>query len=109
MPLTITKMHDPALPSQQAAVYDVQLDNNYPSGGYAITPGMFGRRDIHLLTAKQKGVATRICEYDYGVPGAAGEAGNGHLLVFTALGTQAVGGTDQSAVFVRVFVIGPAA
>jgi hypothetical protein len=41
--------------------------------------------------------------------GASGESGTGRLLVFTALGAQATGGSDQSAVTFRCFVIGPAA
>lgn len=76
---------------------DVQFDNSYPTGGEPLTASDLGIASVRQLDARQKGVGNRICEYDYA---------NSKLKLYTALGTEAANGSDQSAITVRVFAIG---
>lgn len=104
MPLTITKVHDPDGADVMGGTYDIACDNAYVANGYPLTPSMFGRRAIHSLVPVQKGTANRIITYD-----GTGQTGAGLLRVWTALGTEAAGASDQSTISCRVRVVGPLA
>jgi hypothetical protein len=98
MALTITIVKKPALPSGQSLVADFKFDNAYVTGGLSLKPSDLGLQDIAYLDAKQKGVASRLCEFD---PVAQ------TLKLFTALGTEAANASDQSTITVRALVLGP--
>jgi hypothetical protein len=101
MPLTITPTHDPDGTDPNAGLFSVACDNNYTANGYVLTPDMFGRKAIHSLTPVQTGTANRIITYDPTTPS------NGKLRLWTALGTEAAGASDQSTITCTVRVVGP--
>ena len=100
MALTITKVHDPDGAGEAGGVYDILCDNSYTANGYPLTAAMFNRRAIHNLIPVQKGTANRIITYDP-------SSDPGLLRVWTALGTEAAGASDQSTISCRVRVTGP--
>ena len=100
MSLTITKVHDPEGTDQQVGVYDILCDNAYTANGYVLTAAMFNRKAIHSLIPVQKGTANRIITCDP-------SSDPGLLRVWTALGTEAAGASDQSTISCRVRVTGP--
>jgi hypothetical protein len=93
MALTIQFVRNPSTPNRHEVVADVTFDNSYPTGGESLTAADLGLPDVVHLEARQKGVGTRIAEYDYS---------GSKLKLFTALGTEAANASDQSAIVVRV-------
>ena len=103
MPLTITAVHDPDdTGSRDSGTYTVVCDTNYPAGGYPLTPASFSRKTLHSVIPVQIGTASRILTWD---PTPNNDAGL--LRVWTAIGTEAAGASDQSSVSCRVRVVGP--
>lgn len=96
MALTIDVIRRVRMPAGRAVVADITFDNSYPTGGEALAAADVGLSKIEYVRAEQKGVANRICEYDYA---------NSKLLLFTALGTQAANASDQSAIVVRALIL----
>lgn len=101
MPLTITAVHDPDEGESSSGVYDIACDNSYTANGYLLSPADFGRKAIHSLTPVQTGTANRIITYD------PTSNGGGKLRIWTALNTEAAGGSDQATITCRVRVVGP--
>jgi hypothetical protein len=97
MPLTISVVKRPAMPAGKAVIADVTFDSSYDAGGESLTASDLGLLNIEYLEAHQKGVGNRICQYDYA---------NSKLRLYTALGTEATTGSNQSAITVRIFAIG---
>lgn len=102
MTISITAVHDPDGDSNDAGVYDVAFDNSYTANGYPVTAANFNRKAIHGLFPMQTGTVNRLISYD---PGAG--TGAGKLRIWTALNTEAAGGSDQSTITCRLRVIGP--
>ena len=84
-------------PGARLVAADITFDNSYPTGGEALTPADLGLRDILSVAAEQKGVVSRLCEYDYTTQ---------KLKLFTALSTEAANASDQSTITVRVLALG---
>lgn len=95
MALSITKIAKTTTGSTEVVVADITFDSSYATGGEALTASDLGlkAKAIDHLVATQKGVASRIAEYDYA---------NEKLKLFTAISTEAANASDQSAVVVRV-------
>lgn len=98
MALTLTKIRDPLMPTGQSVCYDATFSSSYPAGGEPLKATDLGLTAIDWLEAKQKGLASRLITYDY--------VGN-TLRAYTALGTEAGTASDQSAITVRIFAVGP--
>lgn len=98
MALTVQIIEKPATPSGESVIAAVTFDNIYTTGGLALSPSSLGLRSIIYLEAKQKGVASRFCEWN---------PATGKLLLFTALSTEAANDSDQSSIVVRVLAFGP--
>ena len=98
MALTVTKVHDGA--GEAEGVYDIVCDNAYVANGYPLTAAMFNRKAIHSLIPNLKGTANRLVTYDP-------SSDPGLLRLWTALGTEAAGASDQSTISCRVRVTGP--
>lgn len=101
MTLTITPVHDPEGVDLGAGIFDILCDNNYTANGYVLTADLFSRRAIQALIPVQKGTANRVITYDPTSTTA------GKLRVWTALGTEATGASDQSSISCRCRVVGP--
>lgn len=97
MALAISVIKRPSMPAGEAVVADVTFDSSYPTGGEPLTAADLGMLNIEYLEATQKGVASRLAEYDYA---------NAKLLLFTALSTEAANASNQSTIVVRVLAIG---
>lgn len=101
MSLTISSVHDPASTDTSEGVFDITCDNNYTANGYLLAASDFARRSLYAVIPVQKGTANRIITYD------PTSDTNGKLRVWTALGTEAAGASDQSLISCRVRVTGP--
>lgn len=101
MTLTITPIADPDAADRDSGVFDITCDNNYTANGYVVTAAMFSRRAINTIIPVQKGTANRLITYDPTSSDA------GKLRVWTALGTEAAGASDQSLISCRCRVVGP--
>jgi hypothetical protein len=112
MPLTISSPADPASgftvkittasPSPIRLVgARVTFDDDYPTGGYPITPAQFGlTRIAHIFTGhgvNANAHPARLVHYD---------RTSRKLRVYTALSNQANNHSDQSAISVDVLVAG---
>lgn len=97
MALSIDVIKRVHLPAGKGVVADITFDNSYPTGGESLAAADVGLSSIEYVKAEQKGVASRICEYDYA---------NSKLMLFTALSTQAANASDQSTIVVRALVVG---
>lgn len=102
MSLSISIVKRAALGSGAIVVADVTFDNSYPTGGLSLTAsdlglqGLAATKPLDYVRAEQKGVASRICQYD---PATA------KLKLFTALGTEAANLSDQSSIVVRMLAV----
>lgn len=103
MTLTITAVHDPDGTDRDAGTFDILCDNAYTANGYVLTADLFSRRSLFSVTPVQKGTANRVITYDPGTDT------TGKLRVWTALGTEAAGASDQSSISCRCRVVGPRA
>lgn len=101
MTLTITAFRDPDGTDIHGGVYDIVCDNSYTANGYVLTAANFNRSAINSLIPVQIGTANRIITYD------ATNSYTGKLRLWTALGTEATGASDQSTISCRVRVVGP--
>lgn len=106
MALTFTPDTDPVIASAVNVVGDLKkvsglitFDNSYPTGGESYNLSLFGFDQVlhHLETDGVNVAGNRLVVNDHG---------NKKLLLFTALGTQASNGTDQSTITVRVSAYG---
>jgi hypothetical protein len=99
MALTVSNKITTIFGNQRVTMAKVTFDNSYPTGGEPITPADFDLSIInHVLVNAATGGA-RL--FDWLRSGATDT-----LRVFTALGTQATNGSDQSAQSVNVMVVG---
>lgn len=101
MTLTITAINDPDAAGSSSGVFDIVCDNNYTANGYVLTAALFSRRTIDSLIPVQKGTANRVITYDPST------SDTGKLRLWTALGTEAAGASDQSLISCRCRVVGP--
>lgn len=101
MTIAITAVHDPDGTDRDAGVFDVTFDNNYTANGYVVNASDFSRSRIHSCIPIQKSTANRIITWDPGT------TSTGKLRIWTALGTEATGASDQSTISCRVRVVGP--
>lgn len=72
-------------------------DSSYPTGGSVLTPALFGLTKIDAASVALTEDGTQLYVYD---------AVNNKLLGFTALGTQIVNATNQSAKVIPITVWG---
>lgn len=100
MAITIAFVREIQNANPPRVIADITFDNNYPAGGYTVNPSDLHLKDVHSFAIAGKGAGSRIFEYDFGQP-------NGKLKIFTALATEAVGASDQSAIVARVVATGP--
>jgi hypothetical protein len=98
MGLTISNVQRPVTPSKESVVARVTFDNSYPTGGLPLAPSALGLKAFKWVEARQEGVGSRLVEFNYSTSS---------LMLFTALGTEAGNGTDQSTIVVRVLAYGP--
>jgi hypothetical protein len=101
MALTFTKVRHDVTTAGRLHVYDVTFDNSYQANGEPVTAANFGLRgSIQAVYPSFNGATAannRIITWD---------STNGVLHVWTALGTEATGASDQSAVTARCIVYG---
>jgi hypothetical protein len=105
MALTVSRLDTFIVGSEAEArlgfvVADVTFDSSYDAGGESLVPADLGLQTIRCLQAHGKGAGNRVCEYDYA---------NAKLRLYTALGTEATTGSNQSSIVVRVVAVGKAA
>lgn len=105
MALTITVVKQNVVGAQKEAIVDVIFDSSYPTGGEAFTP-----RDIH---EGESSTSTFHFVSPQGNPDEGGtyidsdarayfyDYANEKLMLYTALGTQAAGASDQADVRIR--------
>lgn len=103
MPITVTAVRDPLMPSGEVALYSVQGDNAYTANGYVLSPASFGRKYLAAVIPVQQGTANRLVTWD------AGSDGAGKLRIWTAINTEAAGASDQSTITALCLVFGPKA
>jgi hypothetical protein len=101
MTITIAAVHDPDGTDNTVGTFLVTFDNNYTANGYPVTASQFSRRAIFMATPVQTGTANRVITYD------PSSDTDGKLRIWTALGTEAAGASDQSTITCRVRVVGP--
>jgi hypothetical protein len=101
MTIAIVATHDPDGNDSTAGVFDVTFDSNYTTNGYVVNASDFNRHAIYSCTPVQTGTANRIITYDPGTDS------TGKLRIWTALGTEATGASNQSSITCRVRVVGP--
>lgn len=101
MSITITPVHDPDSADRAGGVFDIAFDNNYTANGYVVTADQFNRRAVYSLIPVQTGAGSRLLTYD------ATSDTTGKLRIWTALGTEATGASDQSTISCRCRVVGP--
>lgn len=106
MGLSIDVIRRVSTGSGHAVIADVTFDDSYPTGGESFTPADFWPAsperflEFDAVTAQQKGVASRICQYDPATQ---------KLKLFTALATEAANLSNQSSITVRALcVVDPA-
>jgi len=75
----------------------ITWDNSYPTGGEAIAPADVGLNQILAVIPTHGTLGSRIYAWD---------PVNSKLMMFTALGTEAGNGTDQSTISTPVIFIG---
>jgi hypothetical protein len=104
MALTVTKVKgysEQQLGKVAGAIADVQFDNSYATGGEAVTPAMFGFKQLiaiqDLDTAITAGAAGKQTEWD---------KTNGKLKLLTGALVEAANLSDQSGVTRRVLALG---
>lgn len=103
MPATVLPLADPVtgdrkhVADQAEVLATVTGDSSYTSGGYAVTPQQFGFFDRidYIVPLSSNGAA--IIQYD---------RANKKIKIFTALGTEAAGGSNQSAIVADVLAVG---
>src|SRR5436190_10135481 len=97
MAIVATLAADPVAGNRRVVVGDrkvhfgvLALDKSYVTGGYALTPAMFGfdQQLDYVDIANTDPAGTRLYAYD---------KANSKLKVFTALGAEAANASDQSA------------
>jgi hypothetical protein len=76
-------------------IADVTLDNSYPTGGEAVTPGQLGLTVLSAVLPAPSGGNTY--EFDHA---------NSKLKAYTASDTEVSSGTNLSDLTVRVIAIG---
>jgi hypothetical protein len=97
MALTVSNVQN-LLSCKESVTARVTFDNSYATGGESLLPADLGLKALRWVDAQQEGVGTRICQFNYATS---------TLMLFTALGTEAGSGTDQSTIVVRVLAFGP--
>lgn len=98
---SITTIADPDSTDGNTGVFDVLFDNSYTANGYPLTAADFNRAAIYNCVPVQKGTANRIITWDPSSSTA------GKLRIWTALGTEATGSSDQSSISCRCYITGP--
>lgn len=81
--------------NKRVVVASVTFDSSYPTGGEAVAASDFGLSSIDVILPFP--LSNRIAVWD---------ATNSKVLLYTALGTEAADTSDQSAIVVKVLVIG---
>lgn len=76
---------------------DFTPSTSYPALGEPITPAMFGLKSIDFVSVEGPAANARLSTWD---------PTNVSLRLWTAIGTEAGTGTDQSAQVLQVMVIG---
>lgn len=82
---------------RRVTTLDITGDNNYPTGGYAITPAQVGMTRFDVVTVQQPSAGTRLVVWDYSA---------GKLKILTALSTEAANASDQSLIVTTVTFVG---
>jgi hypothetical protein len=85
--------------ARRRVLAQVNFDNSYPTGGYALTPAFFGLSALDTVDCGSVSQAgTRLVSWDQV---------NGKLKVYSALGTEVVNTTDihTDSVIVEAFGI----
>jgi hypothetical protein len=91
-----TAMYPPG--NRRGMIVDFTPSTSYPAGGEPMTASLFGLQAVdNIVPAPGGNDGTRVFTYD---------AVNNKLRIFTAIGTEAVNGTDQSGKVVRLQVFG---
>lgn len=102
MALTIVRDRDPMTNGDFHTIGDllwrhgtITFDNNYPTGGEAVTASTFGFNTLFELLVFGTGAEVPVYNKT-----------TSKVLVYTADGTQAVDTSDQSLVVIRYMAIG---
>lgn len=96
MAATVAQKHRWISGDRVEGVFDVTLDNSYPTGGYALTAGSFGLM-LRVDSVVPQNTGGRNLEWD---------AANGKLKAYSAYATEYTAGTDLSAMVIRCRVVG---
>ena len=81
----------------KVVVTDFTPSTSYPVNGEPITPALFGLKSIDAVFPSNPPAGARITSWD---------PVNASLRIWTAIGTEAVSTTDQSAQVFTVMVVG---
>jgi hypothetical protein len=101
--ITIATVSDPDGDDNSTGTYDVTFDSSYTENGYVIAASDFTRKALVSVAPVQKGTANRLITFDPGT------SSTGKLRIWTAIGTEAAGASDQATISCRVRVTGPRA
>src|SRR5262245_7278012 len=101
MTIAMATISDPDGSANTTGTFEVTFDNSYTANGHVLICHDFNRRSVTHAIPVQKGPANRLLTYDPGT------ATTGKLRIWTALGTEATGASDQSTISCRIRVTGP--
>lgn len=99
MALTLANRTTTVEGQKRKVTVDVTFDSSYPTGGEAFTAASLGLTRIEFVPPAVNSAGTRLAVWD-------GDVADPKLQLFTAVGTEATDGSNQSTITVPLYVIG---